>query len=277
MRVPTVDRPRGQLETRVIEAERIGTGPELVLVHGLGGSRHSWSPVLASLAAKRHVIAIDLPGHGDSPTETDSGTFDGLADSLERYLTGNGFAGVDVAGVSLGGRLVLEMARRGVVGDTVAIDPGGFWRGWERTFFRWTLTPSLRLVQALRGQLPFLSAHALSRTALLSQLSARPWALSPELVERELEAFASTPTAAALIRNLAKGPMQEGPRASGEGRTTIAWGRKDRLCLPRQADRAQAAFPDARMHWFANSGHYPIWDCPDETAALIVSATGGGR
>lgn len=261
----------------MIEAKRIGTGSKLILVHGLGGSWQSWSLVLESLAAEREVIAIDLPSHGASPAEAESGTFDGLAGSLERYLTDNGLLGVDIVGASLGARLALEMARRGAAGDVVAIDPGGFWCGWERTYFRWTLTPSLRLVQALRRQLPFLSAHAATRTALLAQLSARPWALPPELVARELEAFASTPTVAPLIRDLATGPMQRGPAAPSAGRVTIAWGRKDRLCLGRQAARAMAAFPKAHLHWFERSGHYPIWDCPREAAELILSATGERR
>ena len=261
----------------MIEAKQMGTGSKLVLVHGLGGSWQSWSLVLDSLAAEREVIVIDLPGHGASPAQVDSDTFDGLAGSLERYLSANGLLGVDIAGVSLGARLALEMARRGAAGDVVAIDPGGFWHGWERAYFRWTLTPSLRLVQALRGQLPFLAAHAATRTALLAQLSARPWRLPPDLVARELTAFAKTPTAAALIRDLAAGPMQRGPGAPGTGRLTIAWGRKDRLCLPGQASRAMAAFPEARLHWFERSGHYPIWDCPNEAVELILSATGERR
>lgn len=258
----------------MIHAKKSGAGPVLVLVHGLGGTSASWSPVHDTLAARRELVAIDLPGHGRSAAAQDSGTFDGLARSLEEYLRANDLLGSDIAGVSLGARLALEMSRRGVANNVVAIDPGGFWSGWERAYFRWTLTPSLHLVQALRGQLRFLSAHAASRTALLAQLSARPWALPPDLVARELKAFASTPTAAALIRDLAKGPMQKGPAAAGTGRVTIAWGRKDRLCLPRQAARATKAFPGARLHWFENSGHYPIWDDPREAAEVILAATG---
>ncbi|PSJ20383.1 alpha/beta hydrolase, partial [Halomonas sp. ND22Bw] len=37
--------------------------------------------------------------------------------------------------------------------------------------------------------------------------------------------------------------------------------------------RAQAAFPSARLHWFAESGHFPMWDQPDETVAVILAAT----
>ncbi len=259
----------------MIEAMRIGTGAKLLLVHGLGGSWRSWSPVLDALAARREIIAIDLPGHGSSRPSPTSGTFRGLADNLEDYIHANGLQGVDVAGVSLGGRLVLELARRGGVGNVVALAPGGFWQGWERDYFKWSLSASLGLVRLLRGQLPLLSATAATRTALLAQLSARPWALSRELAVRELTAFADTATAGSLIGDLADGPAQRGPSAPGGGLVAIGWGKKDRLCPPRQAARAQTAFPQAQLHWFEQSGHYSIWDCPERTAELILASTGG--
>jgi pimeloyl-ACP methyl ester carboxylesterase len=43
----------------------------------------------------------------------------------------------------------------------------------------------------------------------------------------------------------------------------IGRGRKDRPCLPQQASRAKAAYPEATMHWFERSGHFPMWDRPD--------------
>lgn len=257
-----------------IETHTIGSGRKLLLVHGLGGSWRSWSPILPIVSAQRQAIMIDLPGHGESPARPDSGTFRGLADSLETYILREGLGPVDVAGVSLGGRLVLELARRGCVRDVVALDPGGFWQGWERAYFRWTLGASLRLLRLLKGQLGMLSASPVTRTALLAQLSARPWALSPELVERELASFARTPTVAPLIKDLADGPAQEGPASSSVGRITIGWGGKDRLCPPRQAARAREAFPHAALHWFEESGHYSIWDCPEQAARLILESTG---
>lgn len=48
------------------------------------------------------------------------------------------------------------------------------------------------------------------------------------------------------------------------------------MTLPSQAERAQELFPDARVHWFEGCGHFPHWDRPEETAALILQATGGG-
>jgi pimeloyl-ACP methyl ester carboxylesterase len=253
---------------------RRGAGKPLLLVHGLGSSRRTWSLMMLALAGRREVIAIDLPGHGDSPAEQDSGTFAGLARSLDAWLGAQGLAGVDMVGSSLGGRLVLEMARRGRSGAVLALDPGGFWEGWERQYLWTTLSASGALVRALAPALPVLAHNAAARSALLVQLSARPWALSGDLVEAELEAIAATPSFDALVQDLAFGPVQQGPAAPGAGAITIGWGRHDRLTLPVQAERALAAFPGARLHWFEHSGHFPIWDEPDAAAQLILEATG---
>ena len=256
----------------MINVVRQGKGRPLLLVHGLGGSWRSWSPILAALAEHREVIAIDLPGHGASPAEADSGTFEGLASSLERFIQAEEMENVAVVGSSMGARLVLEMARRGRVGAVVALDPGGFWRGWERPFFGATIGVSVKLVRALAPALRAICRTAAGRTALLAQLSAKPWALSPELVANELKSFATTPTFDALVHDLSNGPEQTGPAAPASGPITIGWGRQDRLCLPGQADRALAAFPDAVMHWFEHSGHFPLWDQPAETVRLILEA-----
>lgn len=254
-----------------ISAVRQGTGKPLLLVHGLGSSRNAWAPILPALVRSRELILPDLPGHGDTPAEPDSGTFEGLARSLAEWVRAQGLSGVPMVGSSLGARLVLEMARRGLTGPVVALDPGGFWRGWERTLFKSTLSVSVKLVRGLGATLPALCRNKVSRSALLAQLSAHPWALDGDLVARELRSLAETPTVDSLIRDLAAGPAQDGPAATGP--VTIGWGRHDRLCLPAQARRAVAAFPDARLEWFEHSGHFPMWDEPTRAAELILAAT----
>lgn len=112
---------------------RAGRGKPLLLVHGLGGTCRSWDTILPALAQEREVIALDLPGHGQTPEEADSGTFNGLARSLDDWLSAESHIGIDMVGSSMGARLVLEMARRGRAGAVVARDPGGFWQEWERT------------------------------------------------------------------------------------------------------------------------------------------------
>ncbi|SFR66463.1 Pimeloyl-ACP methyl ester carboxylesterase [Marinobacter daqiaonensis] len=252
---------------------RQGAGPPLLLVHGLGGSWRSWTTILPALSEAREVVALDLPGHGKTPAVADSGTFRGLADSVDAFITEQGLDGIDIVGSSLGARIVLEMARRGKVGATVALDPGGFWQGWERKYFRATLTASIRFLRGLGPALPALSRSAATRSMLLAQLSARPWKLDGNTVATELKSFTATKTFNALVRDLATAPAQEGPAAKTSRPLVIGWGRQDRLCLPRQAARAKAAFPSARLHWFGTCGHFPMWDRPEETVRLILQET----
>lgn len=253
--------------------ERRGDGESLLLVHGLGGSWRSWKPVLDSLAAEREVIAVDLPGHGETLPLSGENSIGTLADAIESFLDAEGLEGVDIVGNSMGGRLVLELARRGAVGRTVALAPGGFWEGWERYFFYGTLAPSIRLVRLLQPLMGRLMGSGVGRTLLLSQLSARPWKLDSEVALDEMHTFADSSSFDELLRGLAFGPGQSGTD-SAPGSITIGWGRKDKVTLPRQAKRATHRFPNATLHWFDGSGHYPHWDAPEEAAELILSNTG---
>lgn len=252
---------------------RRGSGEPLLLIHGLGGSWRTWEPVLDELAEKREVIAVDLPGHGETPPLSGETSMNTLVEAVTDFLAARDLTGVDVVGNSMGARLVLELARRGEVGSTVALAPGGFWEGWERYFFYGTIAPSIRLVRALQPVREKLAASAMGRTLLLAQLSARPWELPADVVDEELRTFAESPVFDELVDELAFGPAQEGTDSPPES-VIIGWGRKDRLTLPRQATRAKERFPTARWYWFEDAGHYPHWDAPKEATRLILQTTG---
>lgn len=252
--------------------ERRGSGRPLLMIHGLGGSRRSWDPIAPSLATQRELILIDLPGHGDSAATAEAASFAGLTEAVAAFIAAQGLEEADLVGSSMGARMVLELARRGHAGRVVALDPGGFWQGWERHFFAVTIGLSIKLVRLLQPLMPALAGSAVGRTLLLAQLSAAPWALDPAAVLTEMRSFAATPTFDALVRDLGYGPPQPGVDTP-PGQVTIGWGRQDRLCLPRQAARAMAAFPGATLHWFDGCGHFPMWDRPEETVELILGST----
>jgi pimeloyl-ACP methyl ester carboxylesterase len=243
------------------------------MVHGLGGSIRSWDLIAPVLSQSRQLVLIDLPGHGMSPPIHGRQTIAAFADEISKFIKDQGLSGIDLVGSSVGARLVLELSRRGVGGNCVALDPGGFWRGWEATFFQTTITASIKLVRWLQPVMPFIARHAATRTLLLAQLSARPWKLPSDAVLTEMRTFAATPVFDDVVRELASGPLQAGTTRP-PGRIAIGWGRDDRLLLPRQAKRAQAAFPDARLHWFPDCGHFPQWDQPDDTVRLILETAG---
>src|ERR1035438_7756992 len=92
---------------------RRGKGRPLLLLHGIGGSWRSWSPVLDDLADEREVIAVDLPGFGASAPLAGPTTIGTLADAVSEFLSANRLHAVDAVGSSMGARLVLELARRG--------------------------------------------------------------------------------------------------------------------------------------------------------------------
>ena len=256
---------------------RRGTGKPLLLIHGLGSTHHSWDLVLDGLAARREVIAIDLPGHGDSPALAGEISIRTLADAVTEFLRAEGLLGIDAVGSSMGARLVLELARRGgVLGAVVSLDPGGFWKGWEKTFFYHSVRLSAQLVAALQPALPVLTGNPVGRSLLLAQFSARPWRIPGRVALTELRTFVPTPTFTALLKNLAYGEVQRGaPAGTVPAPLVIGWGRQDRVCLPRQAKRAARRFPDAQLHWFDGCGHFPQLDVPRQTTQLILAVVEG--
>lgn len=254
---------------------RQGNGNPLLLVHGLGGSWRSWQPVLDDLAAKREIIAVDLPGFGATPPLSGEVSIRTLSDAVTDFLKTSNLIGIDAVGSSMGARLVLELARRGgVLGSVVSLDPGGFWNDWQRHYFYGSIWFSIRLVRFLQPVMPSLTASAVGRTLLFAQFSARPWKLPPKLMLDEMRSYAASPSFDELLFQLAYGePQQAARRYSIKAPLVIGWGRRDRVCFPSQAKRALDLFPDARLHWFENSGHFPQWDVPRETARLILAST----
>lgn len=256
---------------------RRGTGKPLLLLHGIGSSHHSWDLIIDQLATHRDVLAVDLPGFGDTPPlqgETSIGT---LADAVTQFLRDNDLLGVDAVGSSMGARLVLELARRGgVLGAVVSLDPGGFWRGWEIPFFYHSVRLSAQLVNRLQPVLPALTGNPVTRTLLFAQFSAHPWTIPAPVALQELRTFTPTPTFTELLDKLAHGETQQGaPAGTIQQPLVIGWGKRDRVCLPSQSKLALALFPDAQLHWFANCGHFPQLDAPELATELILSVTDG--
>jgi pimeloyl-ACP methyl ester carboxylesterase len=255
---------------------RRGAGKPLLLIHGLGGSWRSWQTILDELALERDVIAVDLPGFGDTLPLEGEVSIATLSDAVTSFVNENNLTGVDAVGSSMGARLVLELARRGgVLGGVVSLDPGGFWQGWQIPAFYHSINLSIKLVRALQPVMPQITRSAIGRTLLFAQFSARPWRIAPKVALDEMRAFAESPSFDELLYNLAYGEKQKGaPKDSIKHPLVIGWGKRDRVCFPSQAKRALELFPDAKLHWFERCGHFPQWDRPQETVRLILDGTG---
>lgn len=89
-----------------------GEGPPLILIHGIGASRHTWDGLIAAAKHRYRCISYDLRGHGRSPVRKPPYTLDDLVDDLEALRAELGIPKVHVAGHSLGGMIGPAYARR---------------------------------------------------------------------------------------------------------------------------------------------------------------------
>jgi pimeloyl-ACP methyl ester carboxylesterase len=95
-----------------IAYDRLGSGPPLVLLHGILGDSRAWSRQLDALADEFTVVALDLPGCGQSDDPPETYRFPEYADCLARFIAVLGLRQPHVLGLSWGGVLALELYNR---------------------------------------------------------------------------------------------------------------------------------------------------------------------
>jgi pimeloyl-ACP methyl ester carboxylesterase len=109
---------------------RTGSGAPLLLLHALGSARQAWDPVIPALAEHFEVIAVDLPGQGDSaPLPAHIEPIPAVvAASVAGFLDDLGITAPHVAGNSFGGWVALELAGIHPVASLALLSPAGLWR-----------------------------------------------------------------------------------------------------------------------------------------------------
>lgn len=253
--------------------DRRGHGDPLVLIHGIGSRWQIWEPVLGGLEPHRDVIALDLPGFGASPMPA-PGTPAGV-DSLVRlvgaFLAELGVERPHVAGNSLGGLVVLEMARRGLVRSATALSPAGFATRAETLAARANLRLSLAVSRRLASRADRLLRSRAARQIAFSATVAHPTRMSPADAAANLRGLAHAPWFEATLPTV--GPMAFSGGATIAVPVTIGWGRKDRLLLPRQARRAAREIPHARIVMLDDCGHVPTYDDPALVTRIMLDGS----
>lgn len=94
-----------------LHGDVFGEGPALVLLHGFAGNAATWA-AYRQFVRNRRVVAIDLPGHGRSPSPPEGATFEDVVDAVVEAAVACGAEAADWMGYSMGGRMALGVARR---------------------------------------------------------------------------------------------------------------------------------------------------------------------
>jgi pimeloyl-ACP methyl ester carboxylesterase len=248
-----------------------GAGAPLLLIHGIGSRRGVWKPVVPLLARERDVLAVDLPGFGDSPVLDEPPTVLALARALTTWWRELGIERPHVAGNSLGGGIALELARMGVVSSATALSPIGFWSAGEARYGRAMLRISHFAATRLQRQMAALVRSPAGRQATIGLMFGRPARRDPDEAVADLANLARAPGWEATVPLTRAYTFERGEEL--EVPVTIGWGTRDRLLIPRQAARARAALPRARHVPLPGCGHIPMSDDPDGVAALLLAAS----
>jgi len=255
----------------VLAYDRCGAGSRLVLIHGIGSRRGVWKPVVSRLGEERDVLSVDLPGFGDSAVLQERPTVEALARAVAGWWGELGLERPHVAGNSLGGGIALELARMGAVASATALSPVGFWSPAEARYGRAMLQNTRRLAQHLGPALRRVVRSPLGRQLALGLYYGAPRRKDPAEAALDIAGIASAPGWDATLPITRGHAFHDGDELRVP--VTIGWGTRDRLLIPRQAERARAALPRARHVPLSGCGHIPMSDDPDGVAALLLAGS----
>jgi pimeloyl-ACP methyl ester carboxylesterase len=235
-----------------------GAGPALLLIHGLGGNRHTWRPLLPGLSRTHTVIAPDLPGHGESDAPAGDYSLGAHASALRDLLLALGHRRMSVAGHSLGGGVALQTAYQFPerIDRLMLISSGGL--GPEVSYLlRAATLPGAEAVVAVLSKIP----PALTKRFLGALMTGA----DTELVAAVLHGLRGGQQRKAFIRTARsvidwRGQTVSAARQTGLLRDVpvlVAWGADDTTIPPRHHLALAERVPHAVMVEIADAGHYP--------------------
>jgi pimeloyl-ACP methyl ester carboxylesterase len=245
----------------------------LLLIHGSGASGGTWIPMVPALAARHHVIRVDLPGCGQSPPAA-SYDVPEQADRVAVLLDDLGLHDVVVAGHSSGGYVATALAeqRPGLVASLVLISSGPRPDALLRQPFliRVLLAPPL-------GPILWLTrSDALIRKGI-GATAAGPVDVPDELVAG-VRAIGYRAMTTVLRRNTAYIAERSVPDrlAALDAPVLVIFGTADPRWEPLSAHQYDAV-PNARVELLPGVGHLPLLEAPETTSKLVLDFMATGR
>jgi pimeloyl-ACP methyl ester carboxylesterase len=252
--------------------DRAGTGEPMLLLHGIGHRRQMWQPVVDRLVDRFDIIAVDLPGFGQSPPvpPEQEPSPEHLADELEALIDASGWDTVHLVGNSLGAWLGLELARRGRARSVTALMPAGLWRrGHGSDSLRHRALFALWIGMARLPGSPSAIRNRIVRSIALAGAFGRPWRI-PADVAADDAANLRRCDIKRTMHSVAGRRFPDGTAITAP--VTVVLGTRDPLIRARDLDLAQLPI-HTRVTTLPGVGHVPTWDDPDAVTATILATT----
>jgi len=251
---------------------RFGTGPPIVLLHGLGESAIIWAYNLESLSKKYTVYALDLPGHGNSDNPKWKYSLNNFVEFLSSFLSTLNLQNPHLIGHSLGGMIALETAFKQPkqLGKLVLVDSAGL--GKELASFLKIMT--LPLV----GELMTMPTKAGLRF-LLKQVIPDPQGIPNDLVESLAHERNRKGNKQSMLRILRSGINIRGIHFHLidllrleylNVPTYVLWGRDDKIFPYSHGKNAAMRLPRGRLTVLDDCGHWPQIEKHKEFNRLVV-------
>jgi pimeloyl-ACP methyl ester carboxylesterase len=256
---------------------RMGSGPALLLIHGIGVSSATWLPVLPTLAEHFTVIAPDLLGHGDSAKPRADYAVGAYACGMRDLLSVLDVEQATVIGHSLGGGVAMQFAYQFPerCSRLLLVSSGGVGQ---------QVHPALRLLASSNGGVLLELATAAPARRMAKRLrSVLPrfggWGMGPDfdrLFDR-LESLSTPDARRAFLRTLRSAVDGRGQVITMLDRsylaaglpTWILWGGRDHVIPISHAARAAEAMPGSRLVFFPEAGHFPHEEEPERFVELV--------
>jgi pimeloyl-ACP methyl ester carboxylesterase len=254
----------------------VGSGPTVVLIHGMINSSRHWEDVALRLADRHRVIAPDLIGHGDSATPRGDYSLGAHAASIRDLLATIGVERSTIVGHSLGGGVAMQFFYQFPqrTERLVLISSGGL--GAEVSpLLRGAAVPGAATLLRLAAHRALVGA--LAATGKRMRASGRDQGVYLEAVARALRPLQEAGSRRAFLETLRAVIDIQGQRVSavdrlyllGEMPTLIVWGERDRTIPIEHGRDAHAVIPHSRFEALPRAAHFPPLEDPAGLAAVL--------
>ncbi|MSQ11296.1 MAG: alpha/beta fold hydrolase [Dehalococcoidia bacterium] len=248
-----------------------GSGPPLVLLHGVGSSVVAWTENLLPLAEHFTVYALDLPGHGDSEKPEMAYTLPAASRFMTDFLDAIDAPRAHLAGESLGGLITLKTAldHPDRVDKVVAIGSAGLGRdlAWV---IRWISVPII-------GEIIVHPTASRMKYQLKRVMRGKRY-VTDELIKELYRARVSPGAERALLKMVRWGVTPFGLRRRAyllpelprlQAPLMLVWGANDSIAPVHHAYEAVRISPAVRLEVFEQCGHWAQMEQPERFNRLV--------